>query len=275
LQIHLAHFRVLHVKEMVENSSVNTIIRVIAGLWAVVTVAVVVTLASSPSAPAAAARKPVVVELFTSEGCSSCPPADALLGRLRGESGGVEVIPLGFHVDYWNSLGWQDRFSSPAYSRRQEDYARRFRLDGPYTPQMVVDGRQEFVGNEGGRAAQAIAQAASQPAAAEVRLQWASPEKLEVQVSAPGLNSGDVLLAVTEDNLTTQVAAGENGGRLLRHSAVVRHFTRLGILKNGQFAAGTPLHIEKDWKRGDLRAVVFVQSRETGRIEGAAEAGIK
>jgi hypothetical protein len=261
---------------MVEKLSVNTLIRVIAGLWVAVTVAVVVTLASSPSSPApAAARKAVVVELFTSEGCSSCPPADALLGRLRTESGGAEVIPLGFHVDYWNSLGWQDRFSSPAYSRRQEDYARRFRLDGPYTPEMVVDGRQEFVGNEGGRAAQAIAQAASQPAAAEVRLQWAALEKLEVQVSASGLTSGDVLLAVTEDNLSTQVAAGENGGRLLRHSAVVRHFTRLGVLKNGQFAAGTPLHIEKDWKRSDLRAVVFVQSSETGRIEGAAEVGIK
>jgi hypothetical protein len=250
-------------------------LRSIAAVIVVAALALVFT-SRAKSAPApAAARKTVVVELFTSEGCSSCPPADALLGRLRSESKEVEVIPLGFHVDYWNNLGWQDRFSSPAYSRRQEDYARLFRIDGPYTPQMVVDGAHEFVGNQGGRAAQAISHAASRPAAVEIQLGWAGPAKLEVRVNAPGLKSGDVLLAVTEDNLSTQVAAGENGGRLLRHSAVVRHFTRLGQLKNGGFAAGTPLELQKDWKPSDLRAVVFVQSPETGRIEGAAAVGTK
>src|SRR6266404_4349780 len=93
---------------------------------------------SEPGAP----RKAVVVELFTSEGCSSCPPADELLTHLRQDlaAKNIQVIPLGFHVDYWNSLGWKDRFSSPAYSERQQQYAQKFRLEGPYTPQMVVDG---------------------------------------------------------------------------------------------------------------------------------------
>lgn len=257
-----------------------TITRIIAVALLATAVALLFSLNAKTTAPvpaAAAARKAVVVELFTSEGCSSCPPADALLSRLRSEStaNNVEVVPLGFHVDYWNHLGWQDRFSSSAYSRRQEDYARRFRIDGPYTPQMVVDGEEEFVGGAERRAAAAIAHAASQPAAAEVQLAWSGPEKLEVHVSAPGLNTGDVLLAVTEDNLSTQIAAGENNGRVLRHSAVVRAFKRLGDVKNGVFSAGVPLKFEKDWKRNDLRVVVFVQAPGEGRIEGAAALALK
>src|ERR1700674_1167395 len=114
---------------------------------------------AKPAATPEARRKAVVVELFTSEGCSSCPPADALLLQLRQQSqqDGTEIIPLGFHVDYWNDLGWQDRFSSPAYSRRQEQYAHQFALDGPYTPQMVVDGSREFTGRDSWRARAAIA----------------------------------------------------------------------------------------------------------------------
>jgi hypothetical protein len=257
-----------------------TITRVIAAALLATALGLFVALnaKNTTSAPAAApVRKAVVVELFTSEGCSSCPPADALLSRLRSgpAANNVEVVPLGFHVDYWNSLGWQDRFSSAAYSRRQEDYAHRFRINGPYTPQMVVDGAEEFVGNAERRASAAIAHAASQPAAAEVQLAWAAAEKLEVHVSAPGLNSGDVMLAVTEDNLNTEVAAGENNGRVLRHSAVVRDFRRLGHVKNGASAAGAPLKFEKGWKRSDLRVVVFVQAPDEGRIEGAAALALK
>src|SRR5215471_7668528 len=118
------------------------------------------------------ARKAVVVELFTSEGCSSCPPADVLLGRLRQEklADGVYVIPLGLHVDYWNSLGWTDRFSSSAYSRRQEKYAELFGISGAYTPQMVVDGASQFTGSDASRAHQAILQAAQRPPLANVEI---------------------------------------------------------------------------------------------------------
>src|SRR5579862_6970255 len=94
------------------------------------------------------AHRTVVVELFTSEGCSSCPPADELLGHLRQDlsAKNIQVIPLGFHVDYWNSQGWKDRFSSASFTQRQEQYAKSLKVDGPYTPQMVVDGTSEFVG---------------------------------------------------------------------------------------------------------------------------------
>ncbi|MGH9571384.1 MAG: DUF1223 domain-containing protein, partial [Candidatus Angelobacter sp.] len=208
--------------------------------------------------------------------CSSCPPADELLGRLRNDPGadGMEVIPLGFHVDYWNHLGWQDRFSSPQYSRRQEDYTRKLRLDGPYTPQMIVDGTREFVGSDASAARRAISGAASAPALVQISLLPAEG-KLSVKASAePGI-SGQLLLAITEDNLSSHVGAGENSGRMLHHSAVVRDFRQIGKLHNGNFQGTVPLRVGSDWKHGDLHVVVFVQDPGTGRIEGAASVAPK
>src|SRR5215469_12452024 len=148
------------------------------GIFLLVIVAVLAAMTFRPSPPAK--RKAVVVELFTSEGCSSCPPADALLTKMQhhATSNGAEIIPLGFHVDYWDELGWKDRFSSHAYTERQAEYSSRFRLDGPYTPQMVVDGETQFVGNDFGSAENALTKAAAQQQETEVTLKWASPEKL-------------------------------------------------------------------------------------------------
>jgi hypothetical protein len=213
-------------------------------------------------------RKAVVVELFTSEGCSSCPPADELLAHLRQDlsAKNIQVIPLGFHVDYWNSLGWKDRFSSADYSRRQEQYTQSLRVDGPYTPEMVVDGVVEFVGNDAGHAQRSIGEAASQPEVATVKISSAA-DQLAVQVKAPSSSKdAQVVLAITEDNLTTQVGSGENGGRTLHHAAVVRELRQLGRLHEGSFEANVPLKLDKDWKRADLRAVVFVQEGGTGKI---------
>jgi hypothetical protein len=220
--------------------------------------------------PAAAAKRSVVVELFTSEGCSSCPPADELLGQLRQEpnANGAEVIPLGFHVDYWDFQGWRDRFDSPAFSQRQQDYAGHLHTEGPYTPQMIVDGAVEFVGSSAGRAKQAIEEAGSQPAAAQIEIS-ASPKR-DLAVKTTSATSADVMLAITEDNLETKVGAGENGGRTLHHSAVVRDFRRIGQNKGGVLFANVPLTIANDWKRSDLRVVVFAQDAVSGRILGAA-----
>ncbi|HEY1937536.1 MAG TPA: DUF1223 domain-containing protein [Candidatus Angelobacter sp.] len=222
-------------------------------------------------------HRPVVVELFTSEGCSSCPPADALLGRLRQDlaARNIQVIPLGFHVDYWNSLGWKDRFSSADYSQRQEQYARSLKVDGPYTPQMVVDGEAEFVGSNAGQAQRVISEAASKQELAEVKIEKAGANQLSVQVKGP-TSAGDakVLLALTEDNLATQVGSGENGGRTLHHAAVVRELRQLGGLRSGSFEASVPLTVGKDWKRTDVRAVVFVQEASSGKILGAASVAL-
>jgi hypothetical protein len=127
---------------------------------------------SSSHSSAAGEHRPVIVELFTSEGCSSCPPADALLGHLRQDLAAqqIEVVPLGFRVDYWNSLGWNDRFSSAEFTRRQEDYIKTMKLDGPYTPQMVVNGEAEFVGNDASQAHSSITHAANQPQTAEIKI---------------------------------------------------------------------------------------------------------
>lgn len=216
-------------------------------------------------------QKTVVVELFTSEGCSSCPPADELLSRISQQKtlSGAQVIPLGFHVDYWNYLGWRDRFSSSQYSLRQQQYAAKFGLGGPYTPQMVVQGSEEFVGGDQQRARQAIANAAAQSSQATVELS-ATGDKLQVAVHSNSGLSANVILAITEDGLETHVGGGENGGRVLRHSAVVRGFRRIGQLSNGSFEAVVPVNPQSGWSLQNLHAAVIIQNISSYKIEGAA-----
>ncbi|HYL92611.1 MAG TPA: DUF1223 domain-containing protein [Alphaproteobacteria bacterium] len=235
-------------------------------------VALVPRVLSSRAPAKPAARKAVVVELFTSEGCSSCPPADRLLASLEQErsTNGAEIIPLGFHVDYWDFQGWRDRFDSPAYTSRQEQYAERFHIQGPYTPQMVIDGEEEFVGSSSSHARSAIASAAASPQLAEIEISAPKPDSLAVKVTAPGPSTAQVLFAITEDNLESKVAAGENGGHVLRHAAVVRDLRVLGRLDRGSLQVSVPLKLDASWKKQDLRYVVFVQDGTLGKIGGAA-----
>lgn len=231
---------------------------------------------------------PVVVELFTSEGCSSCPPADAVLARLEHMRtvSGARVIALSEHVDYWNNLGWVDPFSSPQFRARQNDYARAFGVESVYTPQMVVNGRAEFVGDDYSRATSEIGKAANEPSAT-VQLQPARDPKdgelIDLMVHIVNLppirvtaKKDDppvqVFLAITEDNLTSQVQRGENSGRRLRHVAVVRSFGLIGNLdprQKPELSLRSTLKLPANWKRQDLRAVVFLQERATQRILGA------
>jgi hypothetical protein len=238
--------------------------------------------ASAAPANAEGARAPVVVELFTSEGCSSCPPADAVLARLEREQPveGAEVIALSQHVDYWNSLGWSDPFSSHEFSERQGEYAGVFGNDGVYTPQMIVDGRTEFPGGNGGKALATIAQAAREPKA-DVRIARAanaSDEALRLDVRVlklPKLTDGDtadVMLAVTEDGLASDVARGENAGHKLTHTGVVRTLTKIGYVgaETPPFSAAPAVALEKGWRRENLRAVVFLQEHTSRRVVGAS-----
>jgi hypothetical protein len=236
-----------------------------------------------PLAIAADRPVPVIVELFTSEGCSSCPAADRLLARLEQTQPvpGAQVVAIEEHVDYWNQLGWTDPFSSPQFRARQNDYAVAFHANNIYTPQMVVNGQTEFVGSDMTRAYHEIG-AAAQAATTAIDLKSVpnstDPDLLDLSVQVTNLKTAkwrdsNVYLAVTENGLTTLVPRGENSGRTLRHSSVVRSFGVIGRVKpqgaNGGQLVST-LRLPPEWKRENLRAVVFVQERDTFRITGAS-----
>jgi hypothetical protein len=248
------------------------------------------TLLSLAGAQAADDRRvPVIVELFTSEGCSSCPPADQLLSRMERTQpiAGTRVIALEEHVDYWNALGWTDPFSSSQYRLRQNDYGRKFLNDNIYTPQMIVDGQAQFAGNDSDRAAQEIARAAAQAQTELVELKTSpkagDPDLVDLAVQVTNTQAGkahnsNVYLAVTESDLSSNVQRGENSGRLLRHAPVVRSFGVIGKIDSKGSSAGaitSTLRLPREWKRENLRAVVFVQERDSYKITGAAIADLR
>jgi hypothetical protein len=220
-----------------------------------------------------AAQQAVVVELFTSEGCSSCPPADALLSQLskqRNAVRGIDLILLEEHVEYWNGQGWRDRFSAPAYTQRQYDYVHQLRLETPYTPQVVVDGHGQASGGNAGALNRLIAESSQASKSAKVTLEPIAPDKWKVTVADPGDRELKVLLAVTEDNLETKVGGGENGGRTLTHDAVVRELQPIGTVTSGRFERVVSPQAKTEWKQDDLRVVVLVQDADSGAIHGAA-----
>jgi hypothetical protein len=232
--------------------------------------------AKTPQAPGG--KGPVVVELFTSEGCSSCPPADALLRRLEANPSvdGAEVIVLGWHVDYWDHQGWKDRFSSAEFTQRQQNYAEAFATNQVYTPQMVVDGRAEFVGSDETKARGAILEAANAPkTAATLMTRNVGPTTIEVQAEVKGRPGAArevrTWLVITEKNLQSEVRAGENQGVLMKHAGVVRLVKRLGLIPLSKDTRQTAvITIEKGWKPHDMRAVVILQDDRSLGIVGAA-----
>ena len=220
---------------------------------------------------------PVIVELFTAEGCSSCPPADQLLARIEQAQPVPEadIIVLGEHVDYWNQLGWQDRFSARQYTQRQQEFAYTFSIEDIYTPQMVVNGQAQFNGADGPRALQEIRRAAATPHAS-VSLLRKDPSDLALTVNhfPAGVKNVEILLAVTEDALASDVRRGENVGRRLTHTGVVRSLVsvaRLDARKSPDFTSDLPLRLSEDWNRENLHAVVLVEVRGSHRIVGAAK----
>lgn len=210
---------------------------------------------------AAAAERPVVVELFTSEGCSSCPPADAFLTELS--RGRRDVLPLAFHVTYWNSLGWKDPFSMAAATQRQARYGSKFG-DGSYTPEMVVDGRKGLVGSETGTAEAAIAAAESGGRTAATVTLSRQGGGVSIRVGE-GSGSGRVVLVGFDPEHHTAVGRGENSGRTLTESNIVR-----SIRSVGQWT-GAPLTLAADAPDGQDAAVLL--EAPDGSIIGASRLG--
>lgn len=252
-------------------------------LGLILVLAILVPMKAAPATSGASAT-PVLVELFTSEGCSSCPPADRVLRILESKHiAGAEVIVLSEHVDYWDSLGWRDPFSNVQFSLRQQDYARMFGSQGVYTPQMVVDGRVEFIGDNQGAATQEIRNAANRQGAT-VRIGVLGVEASEsgkvvanVQLAVgdlPQLSRKDeleVMLAVTETRIHTRPPRGENAGASLEHTGVVRTLIKAGHVEGQGFAAKARVTLDPSWNRHALRLVAFAQERKSRIIWGAAQ----
>jgi hypothetical protein len=224
------------------------------------------------------AKTPVLIELFTSEGCSSCPPADEALAFLEKEQpfAQAEIITLALHVDYWNNLGWKDEFSSPLFSQRQAVYAQKLKLDSSYTPQMIVDGRIEFVGSDLNKAVNAVIEATKSPKA-KIDARF-DEDILTVKISdVPKHEDATVFLAVTESDLASNVKRGENAGKNLRHSSVVRELRPLGKIeaKVDSFQQKAAINLQKAWKKENLNLVVFVQENNSRRVLGTAKISMK
>jgi hypothetical protein len=221
---------------------------------------------------------PVVLELFTSEGCSSCPPADELLSRLGALTTGV--IALAYHVDYWDSLGWSDPFSSSQWTMRQVEYVRAMQLSGSYTPQIVINGRWQCVGSDPNRIARAIATARATPPPGVVTVRATPPaagsHKLNVSVSAHIIRTaGDksliVVVAIYENGLMAKIDGGENRGHRVRYDYTVRKIIPAFELRP---TAGSALEnelsvdLDPSWKLDHLGVAAFIQDETSLAIDG-------
>jgi hypothetical protein len=207
-----------------------------------------------------------VVELFTSQGCSSCPPADDIL---RGYADAENVYPLSFHVTYWNRLGWQDVYSQKEFDERQYMYGNHFNLRSVYTPQTVVNGAFETVGSRKGEVKNAIAEALKKPALASIVLNLNKKKnEYEVSYKLSGEYKNSLLnLLIVEKSIKTEVLRGENEGRTLYHDNVVRLFKTIEM---GDSTEGVSvLNIDDNWVLGNCKVIAFLQDRDTLKVKAA------
>jgi hypothetical protein len=241
------------------------------------------SLIAPATTPGAAAPTVVVAELFTSEGCSSCPPADTLMRQLAEAQpfDGAELIAVEEHVDYWDRLGWRDPFSSAQFTSRQAAYNERvFRSDAIYTPQLVVDGVRECVGSDRSAVRAIVAESMRmpraavhvQPVAIAAHLSMSVSIDLPAAVERRGL--ADVFVIIAERGLVSVVRRGENGGRTLAHGAVARSLATIGELSQSDraFTGTVDVPIRPNWNIGNLQIVGVIQERDSRRILGAGAA---
>jgi hypothetical protein len=232
------------------------------GLFALCLLPIACARADGEPKPATMTGGPLVIELFTSQGCSSCPPAEQLLARLAGAGvlGDRALAPLAFHVDYWNDLGWVDPYSSPAWSERQHQYARATGDGRVYTPELVVGGATGVIGSNLAAVTDAV-QRAARPAALAATADWAAGA---VTIAATAPADAEVWAAVWEDGAPIQVARGENAGETLAGDRVVRRLER--VAGPGQ-KASVAIKLDPAWRAGGV--VAFAQ-RPDRRIVASA-----
>lgn len=226
----------------------------------------------------------VVLELFTSQGCSSCPPADALLRKLRGEHfDGATVIPLAYHVDYWNHLGWSDPFSSPRWSQRQRDYASAFKTSQIYTPQLVINGTTQLVGSADSAIHAEIGRQLRRADRGLVSIRRAARSGSEIKVDlqarldATNVVSAVVVVVLFENDATTTVSSGENARKRLANDAIVQWQERAMKLEaNGvESKASVSIPLAAGWRADHLGVAAFIQDVRTLAIHGSAVSAIE
>jgi len=216
-----------------------------------------------------------LIELYTSEGCSSCPPADEWLSRLSEDSSvNNKIVPLSLHVDYWNYIGWRDPYSGPQYTQRQREIARRNNLNTMYTPQVVLNG-QDFRTWHRQNITKTLDELNDRPALADLELSWQSDNASQTVnavvtanlTKAAGSPGNEVLfLAVYENDIQSRVNAGENDGRVLKHDHVVREMYAMPFKDKTSVTQGVKLTLKPDWNRANLGIGIFVQDRNSGEI---------
>lgn len=207
-----------------------------------------------------------VLELFTSQGCSSCPPADNLLPQLA--NAGDHIIPLSFHVDYWNRLGWTDPFSRSEYSERQRIYSDQFKLESVYTPQLIVNGQYELVGSNRDKATTAIRKTLEEKARVQLSIEnvMLRDKKLSFVVHPEGdIKKIDLLAVLVQKKAVIKIKAGENKGAELSHTNVVRSFTRQMAAEKNEFQLEFPADLQND----NWQLVVYTQQKSDLKITGA------
>lgn len=231
--------------------------------------AIAFALAAGLAGTAFAGESPVVVELFTSQGCNTCPPADAYLGKLAKRK---DIIALSFHVTYWDYLGWKDPFGSAKSTKRQRTYARQFKRGYVYTPQMVIDGQAEIVGSRTGQVDRAIARAGARKDKIAVRLVKGADgivrAMLPDRTSGAASEPATVWMVLIDRQHKTKIRRGENGGKRLTYTHVVRTLRKVGAWRGEKTALELPVTETIPGRRD--ACVVLVQSDKTGRILGAA-----
>jgi hypothetical protein len=218
-----------------------------------------------------------IVELFTSEACSSCPPADALLGQinLKRTSAGQLIVGISEHVTYWDSAAWKDRFSSRTFTDRQSAYASRLSSEGSYTPQMVLNGREQFIGSDAGALEQALRDDARHPhLVLSILSSTLSSLGVDVKFSLAGKTSRplDIFAVVTDDADQSNVLGGENGGRRLQHVSVARSLTRVAMVQ-GDGEQSLHIVLPKGFQPGSgsgHHLILLAQEQHLGAIVGAA-----
>jgi len=213
-----------------------------------------------------------VVELFTSEGCSSCPPADQLVAKIEKELKDRPVYILAYHVDYWNRLGWKDAFSSADYSKRQQDYATYLHIQSVYTPQIVVNGRMEFVGSEESVLRSAISGNLQKAQGEPLSLSAMTPNKSQADIKYTAGNADKntaLYIAILQKNAQTKVERGENEGRTLSHVQIVRKLQKIAL--NGD-SGETKISLPPGFDSQNWEIIGFLQNTGTGVVTGAAKA---